>query len=281
MPNGEKNFLWRACREILPTKANLCKRKVITDPSCPICGLAEDTSIHILWECPSARYVWSECGRKLQKSSFGGPSFCHVAEEIFKRCEVAEINIFVGLVRKIWFRGNTVVHGGPFLHPNLMVQQAEEAAAAFASVQTTGSITEPRPSQDKWVPPPFGWYKINWDAALCRWREKTRVGAVIRDWEGKTMDVRGLTRSGCLDPLAAEAWAGTQALELGKEMGLSQILLEGDAKVVVEAVNAVTTDGSTIGHLADDMKVLLSAFQQWRVQRVGRELNKVAHTIAR
>ncbi|XP_059436088.1 uncharacterized protein LOC132169016 [Corylus avellana] len=280
-PMEKKTFYGELAVRFCPTKANLCKRKVITDPYCPICGLAEETSIHILWECPSARDVWSGCGRKLQKSSFGGPSFCHVAEEIFKRCEVAEINIFVGLARKIWFRRNTVIHGGPFLHPNLMVQQAEEAAAVFASVQTTGSITEPRPSQDKWVAPPLGWYKINWDAALCKRQEKTGVGAVIRDWEGKILAVRGLTRSGCLDPLAAEAWAGTQALELGKEMGLSQILLEGDAKVVVEAVNAVTTDGSTIGHLVDDMKVLLSAFRQWRVQQVGRELNKMAHTIAR
>jgi hypothetical protein len=39
IPNAEKNFLWKACHEILPTKANLCRRKVTTDALCPICGL--------------------------------------------------------------------------------------------------------------------------------------------------------------------------------------------------------------------------------------------------
>ena len=29
IPNVEKNFLWRACHDILPTRENLLKRKVI------------------------------------------------------------------------------------------------------------------------------------------------------------------------------------------------------------------------------------------------------------
>jgi hypothetical protein len=38
---------------------------------------------------------------------------------------------------------------------------------------------------------------------------------------------------GFLDPLAAKSWARAQATKLGKEIGY----LEGDAKLVVEAVN--------------------------------------------
>jgi hypothetical protein len=39
VPNSEKNFLWRACNNILPTKENLCKRKIIMDP----------LYVHVLW----------------------------------------------------------------------------------------------------------------------------------------------------------------------------------------------------------------------------------------
>jgi hypothetical protein len=50
--------MWRACQNILPTKDNLVKRKIIQDPFCPICGLEQEISFHILWDCPSARDVW-------------------------------------------------------------------------------------------------------------------------------------------------------------------------------------------------------------------------------
>jgi hypothetical protein len=38
VPNANKNFMWRACHNILPTRDNLM-RKIITDSRCPICGI--------------------------------------------------------------------------------------------------------------------------------------------------------------------------------------------------------------------------------------------------
>ena len=42
-PNVEKNFIWRACHDILPTRANLFKRKILTDPLCLFCGAEAET----------------------------------------------------------------------------------------------------------------------------------------------------------------------------------------------------------------------------------------------
>jgi hypothetical protein len=44
-------FLWRACNEILPTKNNLYKRKVVTDQLCPMCGSEAESVSHALWSC--------------------------------------------------------------------------------------------------------------------------------------------------------------------------------------------------------------------------------------
>ena len=33
------NFVWRACKDILPTRANLYRKKIHTDPLCTICAL--------------------------------------------------------------------------------------------------------------------------------------------------------------------------------------------------------------------------------------------------
>jgi hypothetical protein len=84
VPNVEKNFIWRACHDILPTRENLQKRKVVNDPLCPVCGKEEETTVHILWNCPSAMDVWGVSCKKFQKSSLTGPRFIDIAEEV--RC---------------------------------------------------------------------------------------------------------------------------------------------------------------------------------------------------
>lgn len=55
IPNVEKNFLWRACHNLLPTRSNLFKKKIVVDPLCPLCGAEAETGYHILWDCPSAK----------------------------------------------------------------------------------------------------------------------------------------------------------------------------------------------------------------------------------
>ena len=47
IPNKLTTFAWRASRNILPTKANLCSRGVLDDPICDACGLTAETSGHL------------------------------------------------------------------------------------------------------------------------------------------------------------------------------------------------------------------------------------------
>ena len=43
-----KVFAWRACHEILPTRVNLAKRKIIIDNTCRYCQQALETAIHAI-----------------------------------------------------------------------------------------------------------------------------------------------------------------------------------------------------------------------------------------
>lgn len=131
IPNIDKNFLWRACHESLPTRKNLYRLKIIEDLLCPICGLDDETAHHILWQCPSARDVWCAGTKKLQKSSYFGLEFLQLVEAVFEKCSMEEIIQFVGIARRIWLRHNEVVHGGAFLHPSILVQRTYKAIEDF------------------------------------------------------------------------------------------------------------------------------------------------------
>lgn len=67
IPPKVRNFVWRACTDILPTRANLYRRKVPIDPLYLISGQTDKTVGHALWECPLARNVWAVAQGRLQK----------------------------------------------------------------------------------------------------------------------------------------------------------------------------------------------------------------------
>ena len=54
IPHNVRHFAWRACREALPTKVNLKRRKVLTEDSCEWCKVKSKIAGHILWGFPKA-----------------------------------------------------------------------------------------------------------------------------------------------------------------------------------------------------------------------------------
>ena len=57
-PHKIRHFTWRACREILPTKVNLKRRKVVDVDSCEECNDGIENSGHLFWSCQRARQIW-------------------------------------------------------------------------------------------------------------------------------------------------------------------------------------------------------------------------------
>ena len=58
-------FSWRASLNILPTRDNLCKRKIMADNTCELCKSDRESGIHALWECEVARDIWASSVVKL------------------------------------------------------------------------------------------------------------------------------------------------------------------------------------------------------------------------
>nr|XP_023870298.1 uncharacterized protein LOC111982908 [Quercus suber] len=57
-PQNIRHFTWRACRDILPTKANLVRRRVLMEDLCDGCKLALENSNHCFWTCKFACEMW-------------------------------------------------------------------------------------------------------------------------------------------------------------------------------------------------------------------------------
>ena len=73
IPHKVKHFAWRACKEILPTKENLKRRKVIENSDCDCCLSQEESSGHLFWSCSRSQEIWAIS--KLFSKIFDWPVF--------------------------------------------------------------------------------------------------------------------------------------------------------------------------------------------------------------
>ena len=100
------NFVWRACTDILPTRANLYRRKVPIDPLCSICGQTDETVGHALWECPMARNVWAMAQRRLQKCGIVAQNFYRLVRQLEGKLTGKEMETWATVTWAIWSARN-------------------------------------------------------------------------------------------------------------------------------------------------------------------------------
>ncbi|XP_050259653.1 uncharacterized protein LOC126704666 [Quercus robur] len=75
-------------------------------------------------------------------------------------------------------------------------------------------------------------------------------------------------------------WALRDGLLLADQIGVQNLVIELDAKVVVELVQSKTTSNAFYSSLLADCRSLLGKFQHFKVQHVFREVNRVADALA-
>jgi ribonuclease HI len=280
VPNAWKNFMWRASQNILPTRENLARRKVVRDGSCPICFRECETTYHALWGCSSAMDVWGASAKIFQKSVGDGQDFLQLAEGFFQRCEGRDLELFVATARGIWFRRNLWVFENRFNHPDEVVQNARRAVE---EVQNSLEVREKSEhiTQEKWQAPPEGWTKLNCDASCDKKNGRIGMGFLLRDKHGKVQAARSMTKKCHVDPTSAEAMAMLQGIIWCAELGIQNVIVEGDAQTIISALREGNQSNASFGHLVDDMRLVLQSMTEWKAAHVRREANGAAHILAK
>ena len=102
VPRKVRTFIWRACSNILPIRANLHQRKLQIDPKCEVyCQHAESVA-HFLRECPFARNVWALCRAKIQKLSNVAQEFLFLFRYLLNKLPCQELEQWAMISWVIW-----------------------------------------------------------------------------------------------------------------------------------------------------------------------------------
>ncbi|KAK9987896.1 hypothetical protein SO802_028135 [Lithocarpus litseifolius] len=160
--------------------------------------------------------------------------------------------------------------------------KAYEALLEYRSVQPRNQQSGPSVRSDtKWTPPPIGWYKTNFDAAIFNDDGRAGVGVVIRDTNGLVMASLSQNIQLATSVEEMEATATIRAIDLSLELGFANVIFEGDCVNVIKALTDPSPSLASYGLLIQEAQQLATQLHGVCFQHVGREGNKVAHNLAR
>lgn len=129
--NKIKTFIWRACRDILLTKANLARRKILFDAGCDCCEDGVELTDHVLLSCTYFDMVWkSTCLREIM-THCTNLSFVDVADQIMQRKNDPEIAIFFTTSWMIWNKWNEARYGTPRPDPPVLARSTVAHALEY------------------------------------------------------------------------------------------------------------------------------------------------------
>ncbi|XP_065630298.1 uncharacterized protein LOC136067864 [Quercus suber] len=183
----------------------------------------------------------------------------------------------------VWNQRNKVrlnLQACPMHH---VAEQATELLAQYKA-NTEASSTHVRSNRNegnKWRAPQASFVKVNFDGAVFDDANKSGVGVVIRDSYG---DVLASCSEKILQAYKAkvtEVLAAWKALSFAHELGFQNVILEGDALHLIQALKSQKQSLCPLGLLVEDEKIYSSHFQRVLYSHVKRNSNRVAHNLVR
>ena len=166
VPPKIRNFIWRACRNALPTKQALMRRKIVADLICERCKLDVEDAEHALWSCPELDVVWADQVPWKFRHEVG---FSRVKELLSWMVEKgAPLEQFAFMAWSVWSQRNKVCLN---LQSSPLHQVAKQARTMLAQYQATTRTAELQLGSSgigrtRWRPPQVGFVKINFDSAV-------------------------------------------------------------------------------------------------------------------
>ncbi|KAK9988306.1 hypothetical protein SO802_028545 [Lithocarpus litseifolius] len=152
-----KHFLWRACKNILPTNYCLAKRKVSKWEGCAWCG-EKETSSHVLWDCRIAADTWRESGLKLPVWKNSHRDFLDVYWRLREDAKGIDWTAFATIAWGIWNNRNLYKHEGKCKSARVLVSEAFRYTEEYRKGNSITSLFSRKPPElsSQWRPPDSG-----------------------------------------------------------------------------------------------------------------------------
>ena len=201
---------------------------------------------------------------------------------IIDQVQEEKVARMVTIAWALWFNRNEIKLGG--------VRKAGKDVVRWATQYLEGywlTIKREQPALVviervvSWLPPWANWFKINVDGAVFASQKAAGLGAIIRDDRGRVgaaMSKKVLVPLGALE---AKAKAFVARLLLARDIGIQDVILEGDSLVIYNALCEASLPPSSVASVVLGMLDLCKEFRWIKFSHVKRKDNRLAHLLAK
>ena len=176
---------------------------------------------------------------------------------------------------RIWANRNAARVGNPSLPLSQICKDALERLNEFRAATTPLPLIATASHPSHWLPPPLLQLKANYDGAIFNNLDCASLGIVIRNSEGLVIAalLEKVTLPPFVDDLEALAWR--RSVTFAMELGLQEVIFEGDFGVVYKNLTTTSPSLASFGHITDETRNLVSQFRFASFSHVKRSGNTV------
>ncbi|XP_058726729.1 uncharacterized protein LOC131598113 [Vicia villosa] len=259
-------------KNILPTKENLLGKGVASDGLCPLYQVDTENSCHLFLRCSFIKRVL-----------FSNPLGIRVPEEgdvadwldaIFTRKDFKLGQIVAIFMWKIWKVRNYVIFKNAKADPCTVAVDIWNAVSEESHSCLLAESRRNQPMAD--ASSPKGWV-VQTDAG-CFEEGIISFGCVIRDPSSNIFLAATKRIHSVTNPATVEAMVIRWALQMAKDLGLSEFVIQSDALTVVDCINGCFIYAD-LNPIVFYCKVLLSSFNSVGIMFINRAENVEAHQL--
>ena len=165
----------------MPIKSGLFRRNVVHQPVCELCDAAREDCLHALWSCPSISQVWACIPEFLSLSSQAYYSFSALFRIVLDKASSLLPEKLALVAWLLWNKRNQSRLNLPNEGYQQIWPRAQLFFQEFLTVHQNEKLDKPLTVPVKWHPPPFNWFKVNFDGALFKETNEGGIEVVICD----------------------------------------------------------------------------------------------------
>nr|XP_023929661.1 uncharacterized protein LOC112040977 [Quercus suber] len=182
----------------------------------------------------------------------------------------------------LWSSRNDIRQGGKRKTGLELVRGATQYLEEFHAANTVEEVGRNLNTQQVlWVPPQGQTFKANVDGAVFAEIKAVGIGVVIRDMEGKVKAALCQKIKAPFGPVEAEAKAFEMGTQFAKDLGIRDVVIEGDSLIVQRALNELAPPPPSVDAVVMGILDAAVDFQHIAFTHVGRKGNKPAHLLAK
>ncbi|XP_062005887.1 uncharacterized protein LOC133723071 [Rosa rugosa] len=279
VPGKVKICIWRACSNLLPTRATLSTKGYTGDLHCLLCPHPYEDAAHIFCKCPTAISILAAPPFNLDRSLLPSIDFkewmldhaLHLKNEVFAK--------LLMVLHAIWKNRNDMFWRNTSQPASNLVFSSLAWLAEFAKGNLTENSKQPK-SRPIWKPAARGQWKLNVDGSFVPQIPHGGVGGILRDDTGKFKAAFAFPIQSVASAKQVELCAIMKGLEMVKALQISNVVIETDC---LEAVSDIADRHCThinAEGLIDDIRGNLALLSNVIVQHAPRLCNQVAHRLA-